>query len=122
MDPRQIAAELRALADQLDPLPEASAGPLAPGDLVQLRPDANPTWGGMLARVTRRTPYEVRGYLLTPHRGGCREAWLRLRPPLVVRVGREVYEQPEWGMRKYCATEQCAAERARGARRDRRLA
>ena len=57
-------------------------------DIVQIHPHADRTFGGMLVVVTAADPYSVRGYLLRPHRGGCREAWLTWHYSDVERVGR----------------------------------
>jgi hypothetical protein len=82
------AASLRAiLRRELSPAPTQPED-IGAGDLVQLRPFADQTFGGMIAVVTAATLYELRAYLLRPHRGGCRDAWLKLKPCEVERVGR----------------------------------
>jgi hypothetical protein len=82
------ANSLRAiLRRELSPAP-TQAEDIGAGDLVQLRPFADQAFGGMIAVVTAATLYELRGYLLRPHRGGCRDAWLRLKPCEVERIGR----------------------------------
>lgn len=84
------ASSLRAiLKRELCPAPAAPAETdIGAGDVVQIRPFADQTFGGMLAVVTAAAPYGLRAYLLRPHRGGCREAWLRLKHCEVERVGR----------------------------------
>jgi hypothetical protein len=77
----------------------AAAGELRPGDLVQLRPQACRTFGGMLAVVCHAAPQELRGFLLRPHRGGCREAWLRWHHGDVELIGRTQRPQPEFARR-----------------------
>ena len=57
-------------------------------DIVQIHPDSDRVFGGMLAVVTASDAYSVRGYLLRPHRGGCREAWLTWHYSDVEKVGR----------------------------------
>jgi hypothetical protein len=64
---------------------------LSPGDIAQIRPFADREFGGMLAVITKAEPYELRGYLLRPHRGGCRGAWLRLKHCELTRIGRAVW-------------------------------
>jgi hypothetical protein len=85
----QEANSLRAiLRRELSPAPAAPAEDIGAGDVVQTRPFADPTFGGMLAVITAAGPYELRGYLLRPHRGGCRDAWLKLKHCEVERIGR----------------------------------
>jgi hypothetical protein len=66
---------------------------------VQTRPEAEPTFGGMLLHVCRVRPAAVDGYLLRPHRGGCREAWHHFTPPELVRLGASHFPQPEFARR-----------------------
>jgi len=85
------AHALRAiLRRELSPAPPTSSADAAigAGDVVQIRPFADQTFGGMLAVITQAAPYELRGYLLRPHRGGCRDAWLKLKHCEVERIGR----------------------------------
>lgn len=100
----QLHLNLEALEQSLSVAPAE----LAAGDLVQLRPGSDRTWSGMLLRVTQVSTYELRGYLLVPHRGGCRDAWIRIPPPTVARVGRLIYAEPAWSLRKYCELPGCA--------------
>lgn len=69
------------------------------GDLVQLRSTADPVFGGLMLRVTQSRTLGVRGYLLVPHRGGCRDAWHRLKHCEYERVGRVRWPEAEWGFR-----------------------
>lgn len=86
---------------------------LAAGDLVQIRPSADRAFGGMLAAITRAEPYQLRAYLLRPHRGGCAEAWLKLKHCEVERVGRMLWPpESAFALRKWCADEtRCARGR-----------
>lgn len=85
---------------------EASAAPvdaeysdLAAGDVAQIRPFADTAFGGMLVQICQAGPYELRGFLLRPHRGGCREAWLRLKHCQLERIGRTYWPDPEFARR-----------------------
>jgi hypothetical protein len=92
------AASLRAiLRRELSPAPPAGepAPDIGAGDVVQIRPFADATFGGMLAVVTKASTYELRGYLLRPHRGGCRDAWMRLKHCEVERIGRGFWPAAE---------------------------
>jgi hypothetical protein len=85
------AHALRAiLRRELSPAPPTSSAEadIDAGDVVQIRPFADQTFGGMLAVITRASDHELRGYLLRPHRGGCRDAWISLKHCQVERVGR----------------------------------
>jgi hypothetical protein len=75
---------------------------IRPGDIVQIRPFASPVFGGMLAAITQAAPYELRGYLLRPHRGGCRDAWLRLKHCEVERIGRAFWPADATGFATRC--------------------
>jgi hypothetical protein len=77
---------------------------LSPGDVVQIRPSADPAFGGMLAAVTKAEPYQLRAYVLRPHRGGCAEAQLRLHHSDVERVGRMLWPpESAFALRRWCA-------------------
>lgn len=78
---------------------EPGTAPVAIGDVVQLKPSADRAWGGLLLRVKQLDP--VRGYLLIPHRGGCREAWVRLKACEFSRIGALQYEEAAWGFRPF---------------------
>lgn len=91
------------------PAPE-SIEPAQPGDLVQLRPAADPTFGGLMLRVTQTHTIGIRGYLLVPHRGGCRDAWLRWKHNDYGRVGRVRWPEARWGFRDYATFPAAAIE------------
>lgn len=89
----QEANSLRAiLRRELSPAPPTPAeADIGAGDIIQIRPFADQTFGGMIAVVTAATLYELRAYLLRPHRGGCRDAWMRLKHCEVERIGRGLW-------------------------------
>ena len=68
-------------------------------DIVQLKPSADPVFGGLLMRIKKRTPYEWRGYLLVPRRGGALETWTRVKPNETTPIGRIVWPEAAWGFR-----------------------
>lgn len=105
-------AQIRTLIEHLRVLEHTLLSPAAPaaielehvelateGDLVQLRSTADPVFGGLVLRVTQSRTLGVRGYLLVPHRGGCRDAWQRLKHCEYERVGRVRWPEAEWGFR-----------------------
>jgi hypothetical protein len=115
------AIELRSLQAivhraELSPAPptDEPAPDIAAGDVVQIRPFADHAFGGMLAMVMKAEPYQLRGYLLRPHRGGCREAWLRLHYCDVERIGRSFWPADSTDFARRCDTRgpDCAARRA----------
>lgn len=67
---------------------------IQPGDVVQLRPGADRTWETSLLLVMDTYQGRVRGQILRPHRGGCREAWYAYTPPEVVIIGPAPYVGP----------------------------
>jgi hypothetical protein len=75
--------------EQQCPAPPTDEFPadIGPGDVVQIRPFADATFGGMLVLIMKAEPYQLHGFLLRPHRGGCKEAWLKLKHCEVERVG-----------------------------------
>ena len=75
---------------------------LSSGDIAQIRPLSDRTLGGLLFFVTQALPYQVRGYLLRPHRGGCREAWLSFHHGDLERIGRPYFPAPEFSRRREC--------------------
>jgi hypothetical protein len=91
METQVLRSLLARAAEQPATIAPEEAPDLSPGDIAQIRPFADRAYGGMLAVITRAEPYELRGYLLRPHRGGCREAWLRLHHCDVQRIGRAVW-------------------------------
>lgn len=87
LTPQQFAEVANLLHTLTAPATHTPTPAIAPGDVVQIRPTADAAFGGMLAQICQVRPYELRGFLLRPHRGGCREAWLRLKPTDVDRIG-----------------------------------
>lgn len=79
---------------------------LAPSDIAQIRPLSDAAFGGMLVQIAHAEPYDLRGFLLRPHRGGCREAQLRLKHCQLERVGRVYWPDPEFARR--CSEQQPA--------------
>lgn len=73
---------------------------LIPGDLVQLLPSTDHVFGGMLFRVCKSSAYGVKGFLLVPHRGGCREAWHSYTPGQVRKIGHLHWPESEFGFTK----------------------
>jgi len=66
-----------------------------PGDIVQLRPGADPHWQTSLVLVSKiRDDGGVSGQILRPHRGGFPETWYTYRPPSLVRIGRMLFRDP----------------------------
>ena len=66
------------------------------GDLVQLRPGADPHWQTSLLLVTKvREDGRISGVVLRPHRSGYREAWYTYSLPEVLRIGRAPFPPPE---------------------------
>jgi hypothetical protein len=90
---------LRALLAREAAPTSQHAGELAAGDVVQILPAADRAFGGMLAQITQAKPYQLRAVLLRPHRGGCRDAWLRLKLPEVARIGAAPQANPEFARR-----------------------
>jgi hypothetical protein len=75
---------------------------IAVGDIVQLRPGADPHWQTSLLLVCRiLDDGGIQGQILRPHRGGYREAWYTYRPPEVIRVGRMPYPEPDLQIRAW---------------------
>ncbi len=72
---------------------------IAPGDIVQLKPSADPTFGGLLLRVRKVEP--IRGYLLIPRRGGSLETWMRVKPCEIGKIGALRWPEAEWGFRHF---------------------
>jgi hypothetical protein len=54
------------------------------------------------AQCLRHILYELRAYLLRPHRGACPEAWLRLKHCEVERVGRTLWPATEAEFARRC--------------------
>jgi hypothetical protein len=77
------------------PLTEA----IGPGNLVQLRPGADPQWETSFLSVAKvRDDGGIAGTILRPHRGGWRDAWYTYRSPDVFRIGRAPYPEPSAGV------------------------
>lgn len=70
-------------------------------DIVQLKPSADPAFGGLLMRVKKRTPFELRGYLLLPRRGGGVDTWTRVKPGEVTPVGKLIWPEAKHGFRPH---------------------
>lgn len=86
----------------------AIAATLAPGDLVQLRPGADPFWQTSLVLVELvRDDGGISGPLLRPHRSGCREAWYTFRPPDLARIGRAPFPAPDASVRSQVYNPPC---------------
>ena len=87
------------------------AAELAAGDVAQIRPLSDRTFGGLLFFCAQVLPHQVRGYLLRPHRGGCREAWLNFHHADLDRIGRPYFPAPEFARRRECYAATCPHER-----------
>jgi hypothetical protein len=98
---REIRTHLQQLEEEIGIQEADPAALIAPGDLVQIRPYADRTFGGMFMHVCRVRPAHIEGYLLRPHRGGCREAWHTFSPPELLRLGRSFFEQPKFARRPW---------------------
>jgi hypothetical protein len=92
------SALLRALLTR-ESQPDGEYTDLAAGDVAQIRPFADEAFGGMLVQIARVEPHELRGFLLRPHRGGCRDAQLRLKHCQLERIGRVCWPDPEFARR-----------------------
>jgi hypothetical protein len=101
------AQALRALLAREAPPPETQPAILSAGDVVQIRPEACATFGGMLLQIGQAEPHEIRGFLLRPHRGGCREAWARLHPCDVQPIGATWWKAPPFATRRDCDLPRC---------------
>jgi hypothetical protein len=68
---------------------------IAPGDVVQLRPGADPHWETSFLSVGRiRDDGGISGAILRPHRGGYRDAWYTYRPTDLLRIGHAAFPEP----------------------------
>lgn len=103
----QETATLRAILAREAAPPTEGPDAIAPGDVVEIRPTADRTYGGMLALITQAKPHQVRAILLRPHRGGCREAWLTLSPPEVAKIGASNHQAPAFATRCEVRTPAC---------------
>jgi hypothetical protein len=52
----------------------------------------------------------VRGQILRPHRGGCREAWAAFTEPELIRIGRLPYPEPAPDIRQWCYAPPCSKQ------------
>lgn len=110
------AAEIAALRRSIEVIEIGFRESLPPAEsflhqdtVVQLKPSADPVFGGLLMRVQDSELNLLRGYLLRPHRGGCREAWWKARPGDVDYVGRVIWPEAAWGFRPYASAWAAAA-------------
>jgi hypothetical protein len=106
----QESALLRALLAREAESP-AEYADLAAGDVAQIRPLADATFGGMLVQIAAAEPHQVRAFLLRPHRGGCRDAWLKLKHCELERIGRSYWPDPEFARRCEWNTPACRVTR-----------
>ena len=84
-----------------------TADPIQPGDVVQLRPGTDRTWETSLLLVCQANSHQVRGPILRPHRGGCREAWAKYSAAEVVRIGPAPFGEPAPDIRSWCYEPPC---------------
>lgn len=96
---QQLLTELRSYIDSLEQHATPDAPGLQPGDIVQIHPDADRAFGGVLLRVTRVRACQVEGYLLHAHRAASREAWYRFPPTSLLYIGRVLHPEAEWATR-----------------------
>ena len=85
----------------------AAVDPINCGDVVQLRPGANYTWETSFMLVKQSDARKVRGQILRPHRGGCREAWYTFNHAEVVRVGHSPFPEPAAEIKSSCYFPPC---------------
>ena len=82
--------------------PNKNNDAIAPGDVVQLRPGADPHWETSLLLVCRVRPDgAISGQILRPHRGGHALAWYTYRPPAVVKIGAMPFDEPAMRVRSW---------------------
>ena len=75
---------------------------IAPGDVVQLRPGADPHWETSLLLVCRVSrDGSISGQILRPHRGGHAMAWYTYRPLAVAKVGNAPFPEPAMRVRSW---------------------
>lgn len=90
--------------------------PIHVGDVVQLRPGADPHWQSSFLYVCRIRPDgRIEGQILRPHRGGYREAWWDFSLPEIARIGRAPFPEPGPDVQSWAYEPclRCARERAR---------
>lgn len=86
------------------------------GDIVQLRPGADPHWETSLLLVGRiRDDGGISGAILRPHRGGVRDVWYTYRPPEIARIGHSPFPEPAFRVKAWNFEPPCMAcwERSR---------
>ena len=98
--------EMQLLESILKRARHAAAAPandtIAPGDVVQLRPGADPHWETSLLLVCRvRQDGSISGQILRPHRGGHAVAWYTYRPPAIAKVGSTPFPEPTMRVRAW---------------------
>jgi len=86
----------------------AATDTITAGDVVQLRPGASHLWETSLMLVTQTTAEHIKGQILRPHRGGCREAWYTFTPPELTRVGRIPFPEPAPDIKAWCYAPPCS--------------
>jgi hypothetical protein len=64
------------------------------GDVIQLDPDLNETFGACFATVTELKPWGVQAYVMVPQKGGADPAYVRVRHGGFVRIA----GRPEWAL------------------------
>jgi len=85
-----ITHQLALLAIAVD---QPDSGAIAPGDLVQLAPDADQAHGRYFLHVSHVSAGRARGPVLTTHRG----KWLNVPLENCARIGRQVWQEPQHG-------------------------
>lgn len=94
------AAIIRQLTELLSGSHSAAQGPgIQPGDIVQIHPSADSVFGGLCMRITRKRGVNLEGYLLRPHRSGCKEAWYSFTEGELTFIGSLSHPEPKWGFR-----------------------
>lgn len=97
-----LRARIEAARDR-----NAVAEAITPGDIVQLRPGASPTWETSILLVMTAEAHHVRGQVLKPHRSGCREAWASFSAADVARIGRAPFTEPAPDVKAWCYEPPC---------------
>src|SRR5262249_34764283 len=87
-----------------------SLGKIRVGDIVQIQPGIDETWETSLLQVGAIDGYRIRGTILRPHRGGCREAWYSYPPGAISRVGHAPFAAPSQRIRSWCYSPGCPLE------------
>jgi len=72
---------------------QPDSGAIAPGDLVQIAPDADDVYGRYFLHVAGVSYDRARGPLLTTHRG----QWLSVSLGNCARIGRHPWPEPQHG-------------------------